>query len=137
MLDGSRGNVLDLTLLGDADGYEHGSITLGGGVRVSDLTADDFTLDGDADPEVEPEVEPRPAAYDATYDEIAYQLTDGYWEQTTEDRYYDGQSRADPLLALPAASLPVMTTSAGSRTGAEVHPDARIRLWDETCDRVR
>ncbi len=86
MLDGSQGNVLDLTLLGDADGYEHGSITLGGGVRVSDLTADDFTLDGDADPEVEP----RPAAYDATYDEIAYQLTDGYWEQTTEDGYYDG-----------------------------------------------
>ena len=86
MLDGSRGNVLDLTLLGDADGYEHGSITLGGGVRVSDLTADDFILDGDADPELEP----RPAAYDATYDEIAYQLTDGYWGQTPEDGYYDG-----------------------------------------------
>ncbi len=75
MLDGSRGNVLDLTLLGDADGYEHGSITLGGGVRVSDLTADDFILDGDADPEPEP----RPVAYVATYDEIAEQLTDGFW----------------------------------------------------------
>ena len=74
MLDGSRGNVLDLTLLGDADGYEHGSITLGGGVRVSDLTVDNFILDGDADPD------PEPAAYVATYDEIAYQLTDGYWE---------------------------------------------------------
>ena len=49
MLDGSRGNVLDLTLLGDADGYEHGSITLGGGVRVSDLTASDFILDGETD----------------------------------------------------------------------------------------
>ncbi len=85
MLDGSTGNVLDLTLLGAAEGYEHGSITLGAGVRVSDLTADDFILDGEADPD------PRPAAYDATYDEIAYQLTDGFWRWTAEDGYYGGR----------------------------------------------
>lgn len=90
MLDGSRGNVLDLTLLGDADGYEHGSITLGGGVRVSDLTANDFILDGDTDPEPEP----RPAVYDGTYDEIAYQLTDGYWRWTAEEDGDFGGRRA-------------------------------------------
>ena len=65
MLDGSRGNVLDLTLLGDAGDYEHGSITLGGGVRVADLTADDFVLGS--------------GGHVATYDEIAHQLTDGYY----------------------------------------------------------
>ena len=90
MLDGSRGNVLDLSLLGDADGYEHGSITLGGGVQVSDLTASDFILDGDADPEPEP----RPAAYDGTYDEIADQLTDGYWQWTAEEDGVFGSRRA-------------------------------------------
>lgn len=75
MLDGSRGNVLDLTLLGDANGYEHGSITLGGGVRVADLTVSDFILDGETDPE--------PAGSDpfvATYDEMAHQITDGFWD---------------------------------------------------------
>ena len=51
MLDGSRGNVLDLGLLGDAGSYQHGSITLGGGVRVSDLTVDDFLLVGGTDPD--------------------------------------------------------------------------------------
>ena len=65
MLDGSRGNVLDLTLLGDAGDYEHGSITLGAGVRVADLTADDFVLGSEG--------------HVATYDEIAHQLTDGYY----------------------------------------------------------
>ena len=65
MLDGSRGNVLDLTLLGDAGDYEHGSVTLGGGVRVADLTADDFVLGSEG--------------HVATYDEIAHQLTDGYY----------------------------------------------------------
>ena len=90
MLDGSRGNVLDLSLLGDFEGYEHGSITLGGGVRVSDLTASDFILDGDADPEPEP----RPAAYDGTYDEIAYQLTDGFWRWTAEEYGDFGGRRA-------------------------------------------
>ena len=85
MLDSSTGNVLDLTLLGAAEGYEHGSITLGGGVRVSDLTVDNFILDGDADPD------PRRAAYDANYDEIAYQLTDAYWRWTAEDGYYGGR----------------------------------------------
>ena len=73
MLDGSRGNVLDLGLLGAAGGYEHGSITLGGGVRVSDLSVDDFLLVGGIDPD------PGPAPRVASYDEIAYQLTDAYW----------------------------------------------------------
>ena len=41
MLDGSTGNVLDLTLLG-ADG--EGTITLGGGVQVSDLSVNDFIV---------------------------------------------------------------------------------------------
>lgn len=41
MLDGSTGNVLDLTLLG-ADG--EGQITLGGGVQVSDLSVNDFIV---------------------------------------------------------------------------------------------
>ena len=65
MLDGSRGNVLDLTLLGDAGSHEHGSITLGGGVRVADLTVDDFVLGSEG--------------HVATYDELAHQLTDGYY----------------------------------------------------------
>ena len=65
MLDGSRGNVLDLTLLGDAGEYDHGAVTLGGGVRVADLTADDFVLGSEG--------------HVATYDEIAHQLTDGYY----------------------------------------------------------
>ena len=73
MLDGSRGNVLDLGLLGDTGSHEHGSIALGSGVRVSDLTVDDFLLVGGIDPD------PGPAPRVATYDEIAYQLTDGYW----------------------------------------------------------
>ena len=73
MLDGSVGNVLDLTLLGDAGSYEHGPFTLGRGVRVSDLTVNDFILDGEIDPD--PDL--------ATYDEIAYQLTDGFWEDDT------------------------------------------------------
>ena len=73
MLDGSRGNVLDLGLLGNGGSYEHGSITLGGGVRVSDLTVDDFLLVGGTDPD------PGPAPRVAPYDEVAYQLTDGYW----------------------------------------------------------
>ena len=72
MLEGSRGNVLDLGLLGDAESYQHGSITLGGGVRVSDLTVDDFLLVGGTDPD------PRAAPRVANYDELAYQLTDGY-----------------------------------------------------------
>ena len=72
MLDGSRGNVLDLGLLGNGGSYEHGSITLGGGVRVSHLTVDDFLLVGGTDPD------PGPAPRVATYDEVAYQLTDGY-----------------------------------------------------------
>ena len=41
MLDGSTGNVLDLSLLG-ADG--EGFITLGGGVQVSDLSVSDFIV---------------------------------------------------------------------------------------------
>ncbi len=41
MLDGSTGNVLDLTLLG-SDG--EGQITLGGGVQVSDLSVNDFIV---------------------------------------------------------------------------------------------
>lgn len=41
MLDGSTGSVLDLTLLG-ADGA--GEITLGGGVKVSDLSVNDFIV---------------------------------------------------------------------------------------------
>ena len=41
MLDGSTGNVLDLALLG-ADGA--GSITLGGGVQVTDLLLNDFIV---------------------------------------------------------------------------------------------
>ena len=73
MLNGSRGNVVDLGLLGDAGSYEHGSITLGGGVRVSDLTVDDFRLVGGID------LDPGPAPRVASYDELAYQLTDGYW----------------------------------------------------------
>ena len=73
MLNGSRGTVLDLGLLGDAGSYEHGSITLGGGVRVSDLTVDDFLLVGGTDPA------PGSAPRVATYDELAYQLADGYW----------------------------------------------------------
>ena len=44
MLDGSTGNILDLTLLGDTGFYEHGSITLGGGVEVSDVSVNDFIL---------------------------------------------------------------------------------------------
>ena len=44
MLDGSTGHVLNLTLLGDTGHYEHGSITLGGGVQVSDLSVNDFIL---------------------------------------------------------------------------------------------
>ena len=44
MLDGSAGSVLDLTLLGDTGFYEHGTITLGGGVQVSDLSVNDFIL---------------------------------------------------------------------------------------------
>ena len=91
MLDGSRGNVLDLTLLGDADGYEHGSITLGGGVRVADLTADDFILDdGDADPVAGA----GPAAENGTYDEIAHQLTDGYWRWKAAEYGGFGDRRA-------------------------------------------
>ena len=73
MLDGSRGNVLDLGLLGDAGSYQHGSITLGGGVRVSDLTVDDFLLVGGTDPD------PRAAPRVATYDDLAFQLTDDFW----------------------------------------------------------
>ena len=65
MLDGSRGNVLDLSLLGDAGSHEHGSITLGGAVRVAGLTVDDFVLGSEG--------------HVATYDEIAHQLTDGYY----------------------------------------------------------
>ena len=41
MLDGSTGNILDLSLLG-ADG--EGEITLGGGVQVSDLSVNDFIV---------------------------------------------------------------------------------------------
>ncbi len=74
MLDGSTGNVLNLSLLGDPGHWEHGSITLGGGVRVSDLTANDFILDGETDPDP-----PTTDPYVGTYDEIAYHLTDGYW----------------------------------------------------------
>ena len=44
MLDGSTGNVLDLALLGDAGLFEHGTITLGGGVQVSDLAVNDFII---------------------------------------------------------------------------------------------
>ena len=44
MLDGSTGNVLDLTLLGDFGYTEHGTITLGGGVQVSDLSVNDFIV---------------------------------------------------------------------------------------------
>ena len=44
MLDGSSGSVLDLTLLGDTGLYDHGSITLGGGVQVADLAVNDFIL---------------------------------------------------------------------------------------------
>ena len=45
MLDRSVGNVLDLTLLGDTGLYDHGSIILGGGVQVSDLSVNDFIID--------------------------------------------------------------------------------------------
>ena len=71
MLDGSEGDVLDLSLLGVA-GSNHGTIKLEG-VQVSSLDVDDFVLEGavDADPESGPQV--------AGYDEIAHQLTDGYW----------------------------------------------------------
>ena len=41
LLDGSTGNILDLTLLGVDDG---GLITLGGGIQVSDLSVNDFIL---------------------------------------------------------------------------------------------
>ena len=82
MLDGSRGNVLDLALLGDADGYEHGSITLGGGVRVSDLTANDFILDGETDRDPG-----GSAPYVATYDEIAHQITDGFWDDNRKHAF--------------------------------------------------
>ena len=44
MLDGSVGNELDLTLLGDTGFYDHGSIVLGGGVQVSDLSVNDFVI---------------------------------------------------------------------------------------------
>ena len=88
MLEGSRGNVLDLTLLGHADGYDHGSVTLGGGVLVSDLTADDFILDGD------PDREPGHAVSGATYDEIAYQLTDAFWRWHAEQDEGFGGRRA-------------------------------------------
>ena len=59
MLDGSAGSVLNLSLLGDTGHWEHGSITLGGGVRVSDLSASDFILGGETDPEP-PASDPRP-----------------------------------------------------------------------------
>ena len=72
MLDGSDGNVLDLGLLG-ADDSDHGTVTLKG-VRVRDLDVGDFVLEGAGDPP-----DPRPEPQTAGYDEIAYQLTDGYW----------------------------------------------------------
>ena len=88
MLDGSRGNVLDLGLLGNGGSYEHGSITLGGGVRVSDLTVDDFLLVGGTDPD------PGPAPRVATCDEVAYQLTDGYWAFSAAEFGGSGARRA-------------------------------------------
>ena len=72
MLDGSSGSVLDLRLLGVEDS-EHGTITLEG-VSVRDLDVSDFVLAGAGDP---PDPEPEPRV--ASYDDIAYQLTDGYW----------------------------------------------------------
>ena len=79
MLDGSKGDVLDLSLLG-VPGSNHGTIKLEG-VQVSGLDVDDFVLEGavDADPESGPQV--------AGYDEIAHQLSDGYWP------WHDGGGR--------------------------------------------
>ena len=88
MLDGSRGNVLDLGLLGNGGSYEHGSITLGGGVRVSHLTVDDFLLVGGTDRDL------GPAPRVAPYDEVAYQLTDGYRAFSAAESGGSGARRA-------------------------------------------
>ena len=90
MLDGSEGNVLDLSLLGIA-GSDHGTITLEG-IQVSSLDVGDFVLEGavdvvDVDPESGPQV--------AGYDEIAYQLTDGYWGRRSFNVAPSGTLTAD------------------------------------------